>query len=108
MPTDAFQLGEILEDFPTVEVEFERVIPTDRAIIPYFWIWGDDVETIPAHFDGNPTITAIEPVDTVPGGGLFRGDWQLNDESILKGVDTLSVRSRWTMVSRNVHRNVQT
>lgn len=38
IPTESFPLGDVFEDHPDVTVELERVIPTNKAIIPYLWV----------------------------------------------------------------------
>lgn len=37
IPTEPFPLGNVFTAHPGVTVELERVIPTNKAIIPYFW-----------------------------------------------------------------------
>jgi hypothetical protein len=86
VPADEFPLGNIFQDFPEVEIELERVIPTNYAVIPYFWVWGPDVSDITAHFKGSSAVESVELVDEVKGGGLFRAEWNTDMESILKGI----------------------
>lgn len=38
IPAESFPLGSVFKEFPDVEVELERVVPTNKAIIPYFWV----------------------------------------------------------------------
>jgi hypothetical protein len=91
VPAEAFPLGHIFQKFPDVEVQLERVIPTNTAMIPYFWVWESDVEAIPDQFEGHPAVDTIALVDTVSGGGLFRGEWRLEVNSILKGIANIDV-----------------
>lgn len=91
VPANAFPLGDIFLAFPDVEVELERMIPTSHAIVPYFWVWVSDVEEIPAQFKGHPAVKTISLIDTVPSGGLFRGDWQFEIKSILRGIIEMEV-----------------
>ena len=86
VPADEFPLGNIFHDFPDVEIELERVIPTNHAVIPYFWVWGPDIPDITAHFKEHPVAHSIKLVDEVKGGGLFRAEWNTDMESVLKGI----------------------
>jgi predicted DNA binding protein len=86
VPADEFPLGNIFVDFPDVEIELERVIPTNHAVIPYFWVWGADIAEIAAHFRSNSAVLSVELVDEVKGGGLFRAEWDMDSESLLKGI----------------------
>ncbi|WP_266074882.1 helix-turn-helix domain-containing protein [Haladaptatus caseinilyticus] len=84
-PTD-FPLGSIFETFSEVDIELERVIPTNHALVPYFWVWGKDVDDIEDAFESNPAVHSIELVDTVKDGALFRTEWNLDVDGILKGI----------------------
>ncbi|WP_435159528.1 helix-turn-helix domain-containing protein [Haladaptatus sp. DFWS20] len=86
VPPDEFPLGSIFESFSGVDIELERVIPTNHALVPYFWVWGVDTDAIADAFEGEPAIRAIELVDTVKDGGLFRSEWNTDVEGVLKGI----------------------
>lgn len=45
VPADVFPLGRVLQGFPEVEIELERLVPLREAIIPLFWIEGVDIES---------------------------------------------------------------
>ena len=38
VPADQFPLGRILQAYPDVEIELERIVPTRDEIIPLFWV----------------------------------------------------------------------
>lgn len=42
VPADSFELGRVLQDFPTVEIELERIVPLQETSIPLLWISGTD------------------------------------------------------------------
>ncbi|MFB9806924.1 hypothetical protein ACFFQF_17540 [Haladaptatus pallidirubidus] len=65
VPADEFPLGQIFQDFPDVEIELERMIPTNHALIPYFWVWGPKITNIAAHFKDNPAVQSVDFVDEV-------------------------------------------
>jgi predicted DNA binding protein len=88
VPADKFPLGNIFQNFPDVEIELERVIPTNHAIIPYFWVWGAGIPNIAGSFKRNSVVNSVELVDEVKGGGLFRAEWDTTMESILRGIAT--------------------
>ncbi|MFH5797263.1 helix-turn-helix domain-containing protein [Haladaptatus sp. CMAA 1911] len=110
VPADEFPLGDIFQDFPDVEIELERVIPTNHAVIPYFWVWGPDIPNIITHFEDQPVVHSIELVDEVKDGGLFRAKWNTDLESILKGiaetdlilVSATGTESKWRFELRTV------
>ncbi|GAA0254220.1 helix-turn-helix domain-containing protein [Haladaptatus pallidirubidus] len=91
VPADEFPLGQIFQDFPDVEIELERMIPTNHALIPYFWVWGPKITNIAAHFKDNPAVQSVDFVDEVEGGGLFRTKWNTDVEGILKGIAEIDI-----------------
>lgn len=37
IPADVFPLGRVLDEYPDVEIELERLVPLSEGIIPLFW-----------------------------------------------------------------------
>lgn len=89
IPADEFPLGSIFEDYPDVQVELERVIPTKSALVPYFWVRGlgeaaeEDVE---ASFERHADVESIERIDDVQGNYLIRVEWGADYEGILEAI----------------------
>lgn len=48
VPADQFDLGRLLEAYPNVELELERLVPLRTSIIPLFWVDGGSVEEVTA------------------------------------------------------------
>jgi predicted DNA binding protein len=89
VPSESFPLGSIFQNHPGVTVELDRVIPTSRAIIPYFWVRGiSDTEEadIEAAFRDHPDVTNIRLVDEIGGGYLIRVEWRTEYQGILKAI----------------------
>lgn len=89
IPTEPFPLGNIFENYPDVTVELERVIPTNNAIIPYFWVRNiDEAEEkeIETALRNHPDVRNLHSVDEVSGEYLMRVEWDPNYEGILKGI----------------------
>ena len=75
VPADAFPLGRVLEDVPDVEIELERIVPLQEAIIPLFWISGGetrDIETVLRDHHGTETV---EELTSAEGRTLFEVHW---------------------------------
>lgn len=43
VPQPEFPLNTVFEQLPDATIELDRVVPTDDAIIPYFWINAENV-----------------------------------------------------------------
>lgn len=70
-----FALASVFEAFPEATVELDRVVPTDEAFLPYFWVWSADVDDVVDLVRASDPLSAVELVDEVEGGGLFRASW---------------------------------
>lgn len=111
VPADAFPLGSVFSAFPNVTVELERVVPTNHAVIPYFWVKGAGEATeaeIEAAFDQHPEVERVALVDEVEGEYLLRVEWRPDYRGVLKAISETSVTilsavgvaDRWTFEVR--------
>ena len=75
VPADAFEMGRVFVDFPTVEVELERVVPLQETIMPLFWVSGSDAAAIEAALDGNPHAKQLRQLTTTDEKTLFEVRW---------------------------------
>ena len=94
IPARSFPLGRIFEDFPAVEVELERVIPTSGAIIPYFWVrglTGGEVEDLETALADEPNVKEIRRIDEVKGNYLNRIEWAPEHDGILRAITETDV-----------------
>lgn len=83
---DEFPLAEVFEKFPSSQVELDRVVPTNHAIIPYFWLHLDDDSEISMEGINHPGLNELKVVDKVEDEALIRIEWDLDYESILKAI----------------------
>jgi len=92
---DEFPLGHVFEALPEVTIEIERVIPTNRVILPYFWVRGVSIgqvrETLATHGELE-SYTIADEIDTQ---ALVRADWDPAIEGVLTGI----VESELTLLS---------
>jgi predicted DNA binding protein len=69
-----FPLSVVLDEYPTATVKLERIIPTNDAIMPYFWLRQADGEKIEEVL-ADRTDIGISLVEIVDGHSLFRAQW---------------------------------
>lgn len=95
VPADAFNFGTTVEQFPDAHIEFERVVPLDRATAPMFWFKGGDVNGFETALADNSHIQHIKRVIDNGNEALFEVEWRSvnngfidallqNDATILK------------------------
>lgn len=103
-----FPLGRVFERVPEATIELERLVPTTRTLLPYFWVWDDDVRAVHDDVGPSPGIRSISLVEVVEGGGLFRAEWDAETEGLLTAIADLDVtllratgtREKWTFQLR--------
>lgn len=88
---DVFPLGTVFEALPDVQVELERVIPTEESVIPYFWVEGTDVDDVVTHFSMHPGVRDIRAVDRFDSRHLLRCEWVAEYTGILAGLTEANV-----------------
>lgn len=92
VPADDFPLGRAFEATPDMQVELERIVPTGHAILPFFWVWGDDVDAFVAAVGAEDGIDDVEVLDRVEDGALVRAAWTVRGglvEGIIESEATL-------------------
>jgi predicted DNA binding protein len=81
-----FPLGKIFGELPHVSVELDRLVPTNKVILPYFWVWNEDLQHVEEVISEQPEILSATLVDEVDGGGLFRAEWDEQKEGVLTAI----------------------
>ena len=108
IPADDFPLGRIFEELPDATVELERVVPTNKAILPYFWVRDNDADhvwDVLANHDAFQSLTLVDDLETE---GLFRADWNPDVEGVLTGIlqckltllSAVGTQTEWTFEFR--------
>lgn len=83
---DSFPLGVVFADLGDVEIELERVVPTNQAFVPYFWIRGTAADEVEAVIEPHAALTSLEIVDTVGSGVLVRAEWDASYEGVVAAI----------------------
>lgn len=86
VPADDFPLGHIFETLPDVTIEIERVVPTNRAILPYFWVRNVPVERVRETLELQGALESFSIVDELDSQGLVRAEWNPEVEGVFTGI----------------------
>ncbi|MFD1647547.1 helix-turn-helix domain-containing protein [Haloarchaeobius litoreus] len=91
IPAHEFPLGAIAENHPSMTVELERIVPTELAIMPYFWVRGIDgvtQEEVMAGLAAQEDVKNVEVVDQAGGAYLMRAEWESQCEGVMRAITT--------------------
>lgn len=86
VPAEDFPLGHLFETLPDVTIEIERVVPTNRALLPYFWVRNVPVDRVRETLEAQGALQSFAVVDDLGEQGLFRADWDSDVEGVLTGI----------------------
>lgn len=95
VPASDFPLGHVFEEFPDVTVEIEQVVPTNHAVLPYFWVRNEPVENVREALEERGERFSYALVDDLGDQGLFRAEWDSEAEGVLTGI----IESELTLLS---------
>lgn len=83
---DEFVLGRALSDGPNVELELERIVPTENAVMPFVWTTGDELRSFEETVRESPSVRELVALDRIGNSGLYRIEWGEYDEDLMTGI----------------------
>lgn len=88
IPAEAVPGGETLAALPAATVRLERVVPSDEAVHPLFWMTGVEVERFLGEMRAEDGITDVQRLVRLDDATLFRATW-VPDVAVIEGIETL-------------------
>lgn len=103
-----FPLAAVFSELPDAQIELDRVVPTDKAVVPYFWVRDSDVAESELGEIEHPGVHDLRVIDDVAGEALIRIDWDFDYESVLTAiletnvilVSAIGKQDKWTFEIR--------
>lgn len=86
IPADAFPLGRILEEYPEIEIELERIVPLRDAIIPLFWVSDGDTEAIAATLNEDALTESVTPLTQTDSRVLYEVEWSPDVNGVVQSM----------------------
>lgn len=84
IPADQFALGRLLEEYPDIEIELERLVPLREGIIPLFWVEGGNKEALEATISEDPVTQSVDLLTELGGRFLFEIVWSPDINSLVQ------------------------
>ena len=91
VPAEDFTLGRAFRDTRGEQFELERLVPTSRAIVPFFWIYDGDYESIATDLETDVTTENVRVVDEFDDRALFRIEWETGIGGLMESLLDLEV-----------------
>lgn len=86
VPAEQFVLAEVLAAFPTITLEFERLVPTDTQPLPYLWTMEGESPVFEATLTDAPKVDTVEKVGSFEEGALYQVEWLLDGDGLLQWI----------------------
>lgn len=86
IPADAFPLGRVLEEYPEVEIELERLVPLREAIIPLFWIDEGSADGIETAIQDDPLTENVEQLTQTNSRVLYEIKWDTEIDGLVQSI----------------------
>lgn len=83
IPASQFALGKALQEVQDLEIELDRMIPTDSRLIPYFWVRGDEQDQLETVLARESELATVEPIGELDGRTLYRAEWDVSSDSVM-------------------------
>jgi predicted DNA binding protein len=91
VPAEDFALGRAFQDTQGERFELERLVPTSRAIVPFFWIRDGDFEAIETSLQADEEINGVRLLDKLDERALFRIEWGTGIDGLVGSLLDLDV-----------------
>lgn len=86
VPASAFELGRVLDEFPEIQIDLERIVPLHDSIIPLFWITGGDDGKIKATLQQDSQVNDVTELTMADEQTLFEVQWSPNIDGIIQAL----------------------
>ncbi|WP_312911360.1 helix-turn-helix domain-containing protein [Natronosalvus caseinilyticus] len=86
-----FPLSAVFNQLADATIELDRIVPTNDAIIPYFWIYADTTDDLTTDLSDDIGIDRVKIIDEVEGQMFVRIEWNLDHESVLTAITNTEV-----------------
>jgi hypothetical protein len=84
LSASALALGRAAPD--GAQVELVQVLAGEQSPVAYFWVWEGPADQFERALAEQQVIEAVEPVDDIGGGRLYRGRYDVDRDALIEGV----------------------
>lgn len=86
VPSDAFELGEVLRVESPTQVTLETMVPLGGKPTPFVRVRNEIRDTFEQSVREHPSVTEIKLVNTHDGESLYALDWEPSEDSLVRTV----------------------
>jgi predicted DNA binding protein len=91
VPAGSFPLGRILQQYPDIEIELERIVPTQASIIPLFWVQTGTEKEVEKTLRDDPLVDELVQLTRTPDRVLYSVNWSPDVNSLVQTLIDLGI-----------------
>jgi len=84
IPSDDFELGQILSLEEASAIELETLVPSGDVTVPLFWVYEPVENSFLDAVERYPTVNSVTEVDVFDDRTLFRIDWDASQDHLFQ------------------------
>ncbi|WP_227380897.1 bacterio-opsin activator domain-containing protein [Haladaptatus halobius] len=81
--SDAFVLGQILQDGEDVQIDLTHFVPIETALVPYFWVETSDFEGFETTVRADERVASLTALDGGSNKTLYQIEWATEIDGLL-------------------------
>lgn len=85
--SEELPIGRLVQDTPVTVIEFERIVPIRDALLPFFWVTGDDLAAFERALAESPYVSDFDLLDQFEGHALYRVEWKSGQGMLIQGIN---------------------
>lgn len=83
VPAADFKLGKLVVDDPERHIQFERIIPVQGAVLPFFWAEVGDRAAFEAELSSHPEVRDLQRIADDGDRFLYRATWSTDINGVI-------------------------
>lgn len=75
LPADQFVLGDVVSHDAGIQIELERIVPLDHAILPFLWVSDGSHDAVEELLRSSEYVTTVTRLVTLEDRALYQLEW---------------------------------
>ncbi len=75
VPADQFVLGDVISHDAEIQIELERIVPLDHAVLPFLWVSDGSHDAIEELLRSSEYVTSVTRLVTLENRALYQLEW---------------------------------
>jgi predicted DNA binding protein len=87
LPADQFVLGDVVSSDPGVQIELERIVPVEHAILPFLWVSDGSNEAVERLLRSSAYVTSVTRLVTLDDRALYQLEWTQDVNGVIGALE---------------------